>query len=218
MAPSLENIYRLIENKLCVRFHDSDVPLTFVQGGVIKCHGILSYINKYSLAPPHGVGFVKLELIYEGEIVSQEDPMLRCNFEYRQAVKHKKVTFLRARPDTDSSRDLESREFKIRIIERLTNLEHNIQSSGENSASNSNTQGERSKTKELIKLTDLNETQLDKLGKQSFLIITGKIFAKLQELFLQNNRYLEMIDGLDEYGSSLLHYFAALGIYVILNI
>ena len=54
-----DNLPEEIESKLELGFGDILVPIKFIQPGVFKCN-----------APPHETGFVNLNLLYEGVIVT----------------------------------------------------------------------------------------------------------------------------------------------------
>jgi len=73
IRPCLEGLTSDVEEKLECSFGETLVPVKFIQPGVFKCN-----------APPHPVGFVQLNLLYEGTIITRQRSSQSCLFEYRQ--------------------------------------------------------------------------------------------------------------------------------------
>ena len=52
IKPSLDDLYEQIESKVTIRFGELDVPVRFLQGGVIKCNGKRQRASKRSTCAP----------------------------------------------------------------------------------------------------------------------------------------------------------------------
>lgn len=150
--------------------------------------------------------------MYEGELITTSNKSLR--FEYREHRNYKKTSLLRQRTDDSKSDQMDSREFKIRIIEKLSNLENKINSQKTTGRDESDTvDSEKAKgfqmgDDQIAKINSCSNDELENLGRQSFIMIVTRLFSLLKEKFPQ--QYSDYINELDEHGVALLHYFAAL--------
>ena len=88
--PSLDDNYEDIEQYFSLRFDEIDVPVKLIQKGVLKCN-----------CPPHQVGFVNINLVYRGRVLTfSEEKYL---FEYREnlALMRQKKVYVRQADDND---------------------------------------------------------------------------------------------------------------------
>ena len=118
IKPNLENLPEDIEQKFECGFGDHLVPVRFIQPGVFKCH-----------APPHEPGFVNLSLLFEGNIlnIKQQDVCKSSLFEYRQQIpKSIKKKRTRLAQQSDAQFEGDTRECKVRIVEKLISIEQKL--------------------------------------------------------------------------------------------
>lgn len=159
-------------------------------------------------APARDVpGFVNLELLCDGQIVGSLATGT-ARFEYRVAPKASNRTTVKrfkVQDDEDFKNIEREREFKVRIIDRLSMLDQSLHASGYSSG-----QGGQLDCDELHKLRQLEISMLDTMEQEFMLKVLSSILKKLEE---RNSRdtVKKMLDMLDEHGYALVHYFSYIG-------
>jgi hypothetical protein len=198
MSPELGiDIYEEIEPRFMLRFGDSDVPIKFIQKGVFKCH-----------APPHPVGYVSLDLLYDGESVTQKTKENSNLFQYRENQHQRKKVYVRMRDPNSSLLDREPREFKVRLIERLSGLERDLSSYAQNNTSNNGQQKEALNIN-FEQLKHLDTKILEKINRNYFIRVTRMLLSKMKQIY-GRERTTTKLDQIDEQGFGLIHYVVCL--------
>ena len=191
------------------QFETICVPATFLQGSVLKC-----------FAPPHKPAFVPFYLIYDGvKIATARMGTTNKMFEYRtlrvDKKKKKAISFLRPRPESDL--DQENKEYKIKLIERLSSLEFKLSQDNQKQSHESETIVINGQEYTILSLRELSNEQLDLLTHVQFVDISTKLFKKLKEKFGVEET-AKLINEKDSSGCALIHYIAALNYYELIEV
>eukprot|EP00347_Sterkiella_histriomuscorum_P020850 403336227 len=208
-SSAFENLPDYIEKNLELSFGDVLVPIKFLQPGVFKCN-----------APPHEAGFVNLHLMYEGKIltVSQNENQSSNSFEYKQQIpKTLKKKRIRNTQANDQMLDGDTREFKVRIVERLTYLEQRInnQTQKGDDAHNSFNHSITSNIEGQFKNFD-NE-MLETLNQEFTIRVIEKFLIKMKAELPDEER-IRLLNEHDQYGGTLIHYITGLNYYKLIPI
>ncbi len=212
ITPSLGQYRPLMQAEaLGCRFDATEVPATFVQGGVLKCY-----------APPHKVAFVQMSVVYMGEAVAATKTGSR-QFEYRALRGEKKkrskngLSFLRQRPDT---REQDEREYKIRAIECLCCMEsklHSPRGTGGMQEAHMERVTISGREYSMAELREMGDDQLELLGRAAFEKLVHGLFKRLRQR-LGAEETVRIINEQDEHGCALLHYVTALDYYELIEV
>lgn len=142
-------------------------------------------------------------------------------FEYRKPQKKKQTKLLRNKYNSKDLLERDSREFKVRVIEKLSDISSHLetrlsdssdQRQAERSAEPSNERGFN-----IDQYMNLGSDTLEALNRQFFLELTGKMFEKMRKI-LPKEEIKRIINALDENGAALLHYFSALDYYEVVSL
>jgi len=196
------DVYDELEQRFLLRFGDSDVPIKFIQKGVFKCH-----------APSHSPGYVELSLLYDGKAVSDSGKNNSNIFQYKEAQQSKKKVYVRMRDHNSSMLDSEPREFKVRLIETLTGLEHDL-----SSYSNQSSQGRCTKQHSATNFNQLQHLDikiLEKINRNYFIRVIRMLLNKMKQIYglEQSSRVLNKCDNK---GLSIIHYIVCLDYYELI--
>ena len=198
------DVYEAIENRFQIRFGETDVPVKFIQRGVMKCH-----------APPNPPGYVELKLLYDGQSINENCKENSDLFQYRENQNIKRKTWVRARDDHNTLLNNEPREFKVRLIEALSGLEHDINWHSCQNSSSSKSQKERPNIN-FEQLKHLDIQILEKINRGYFIRVIRLIFNKMMNIF-GKEKSARMINKRDPHGLSIVHYIVCLDYYELIH-
>lgn len=194
------DIHDIVESRLAIRFGDSEVPVKIISSGVLKWH-----------VPPNPPGYVSLYLLYDGKIVQNSKPNNHL-FQYREDQQTRKKVFVRMSESHDSMLEKEPREFKVRLIERLSGLEMELKQYNNNYSQQYN----HSDTINFDKLQHLDNKILEKINRGYFIRVIRLLFKKLTQVFPQE-KVKALVDKIDKYGMNLTHYIVLLDYYELIQ-
>lgn len=202
-ADSGIDVYDTIESRFLIRFGETDVPIKFIQSGVLKCH-----------APPNPPGYVELKILYDGQQVQASSKENSDLFQYRDSHQSKKKVYVRVRDDQSSMLDSEPREFKVRLIETLSGLERDLNQNTCHGNSSVNSQKESTVNFEQLKHLDIKI--LEKINRGYFIRVIRLIFKRMITVYgIEKTR--RTINTRDEHGLCITHYVVCLDYHELIK-
>ena len=144
----------------------------------------------FSIAPPHQPSFVHISILYKDKNISMNCPN-QNQFEYRKSILKKKKK-VRSKPDSEELCNLENSLFKIRILERMSDIE-----------------------KSIPQIPFQTNLSIQTLNMNTLKVTIENVIAKFKSL---NTDYKEAFNSFDINNFTLLHYICALDYYEIIPI
>ena len=203
-ADSGIDVYEVIENRFQIKFGEVDVPVKFIQRGVIKCH-----------APPYPKGYVELKMLYDGQLINEECKDNSDLFQYRENQNIKRKVCVRARDDNNKLLNNEPREFKVRLIEALSGLERDLNWHSYQ-GSNSSKSYEEKPSINFEQLKHLDFQILEKINRGYFIRVIRLIFNKMMNIY-SKERSARIINQRDSHGLSIVHYVVCLDYFELIH-
>lgn len=144
-------------------------------------------------------------------------------FEYKQQIpKSLKKKRIRNSQQSDSLLEGDPREFKVRIVERLTFLEQKINNKEGNAGSGAGYQHQNDaeapssdNLKEQVK--NLNDDMLETLNREFVKRVLVKILERMKNEMSESERK-NLLNQFDPNGATLLHYVTALNYYELIPV
>lgn len=182
----------------CV-FNGIPIPVTFIQPQVVKCNAPASQV----------VGLVDLNLTFNGVNITHGN-----KFEYRERaplgnlgkrIKDPMGYPREQRSESEYAAQLSEREFKVRIIERLGQLEQKLSDDGRSAFDGARKQMDE-QFSALFKTKHLDPHVLDLVSREYTVKILEKILSRMKTSF-QKAKRVSIINEVDDQGYALIHYF-----------